>query len=245
MLKFSLKDEEILKPIYNFAKSRKVKLYLVGGALRDLILARTKENPDFDFCLKSGALKFAAKLAKELKCAFVVLDQEHAACRLVKKINHKIHTFDFSDFRAATLEKDLRHRDFTINSMALGLEDVFRQQDLGALIIDPYSGRVDLKAKIIKVTAPGSFKEDPLRILRAFSFSCMLGFSLDKETLRLSKKEKNKISAVSSERIREELFKILDSPLALLDHLLRHLVIFLLFLPDHLRHICPELLLEK
>lgn len=214
MLKFSLKDEDILKPVYNFAKARKVKLYLVGGALRDLILGRTKENPDFDFCLKSGALKFAAKLAKELKCAFVVLDEEHAACRLVKKINHKIHTFDFSDFRAATLEKDLRHRDFTINSMALGLEDVFRQQDLGALIIDPYSGRVDLKAKIIKVTAPGSFKEDPLRILRAFSFSCLLGFSLDKETLRLAKKEKNKISAVSSERIREELFKILDSPLA-------------------------------
>jgi tRNA nucleotidyltransferase/poly(A) polymerase len=98
--------------------------------------------------------------------------------------------------------------------MALGLGEVFSQQDLDTLIIDPYSGRADLKAKIIKVTGPGSFKEDPLRILRAFSFSCTLGFSLDKETLRLAKKEKNKISAVSSERIREELFKILDSPAA-------------------------------
>ena len=210
MLKFSLKDENILNPIYNFAKTKKVKLYLVGGALRDLILNKTKENPDFDFCLKSGALKFGAKLARELRCAFVVLDVEHAACRLVKKINQKIHTFDFSDFRAATLEKDLLHRDFTINSMALGLGDVFGEQDLDTLIIDPYSGRADLKAKIIKVTGRGSFKEDPLRILRAFSFSCMLGFSLDKETLRLAKKEKNKINDVSSERIREELFKILD-----------------------------------
>jgi len=214
MLKFSLKDKNTLNPIYKFAQARRVKLYLVGGFLRDLILDRTKDNPDFDFCLKSGALKFAAKLARELRCAFVVLDQEHAACRLVKKINQKIYTFDFSDFRAATLEKDLRHRDFTINSMAVALEDVFKRQDLDTLIIDPYSGRVDLKAKIIKVTGLGSFKEDPLRILRAFSFSCTLGFGLDQETLRLAKKEKNKISAVSSERIREELFKILDSSTA-------------------------------
>ncbi len=214
MLKFSLKDKNILNPIYNFAKARKVKLYLVGGALRDLILDRAKDNPDFDFCLKSGALKFAAKLANELRCACVVLDEEHAACRLVKKINRKIYTFDFSDFRAATLEKDLLHRDFTINSMALGLGEVFGKQDLNTLIIDPYSGRADLKAKIIRVTGPASFKEDPLRILRAFSFSCTLGFSLDKETLRLVRKEKNKISLVSGERIREELFKILDSSTA-------------------------------
>ena len=214
MLQFSEQNKDVLRPIYNFAKIKKVKLYLVGGALRDLILDRNKENPDFDFCLKSGALKFAAKLAGELRCACVVLDEEHAACRLVKKINGSMHTFDFSDFRAATLEQDLRHRDFTINSMALDLKDVFGQQDLAALIIDPYSGRADLKAKIIKATGPGSFKEDPLRILRAFSFSCTLGFSLDKETLRLAKKEKNKISAVSSERIREELFKILDSSMA-------------------------------
>ncbi|MFH1281906.1 MAG: HD domain-containing protein [Candidatus Omnitrophota bacterium] len=214
MLKFSLKDKNILHPVYNFAKAKKVKLYLVGGALRDLILERTKDNPDFDFCLKSGALKFAALLAKELRCAFVVLDEEHAACRLVKRIGQKIYTFDFSDFRAATLEKDLLHRDFTINSLALALVDVFGHQDLDKLIIDPYSGRADLKAKIIKITGPGSFKEDPLRILRAFSFGCTLGFSLDQETLRLAKKEKHRVSAVSSERIREELFKILDSSLA-------------------------------
>jgi len=211
MLKFNLKEKNVLKPIYNFAKSRKVKLYLVGGALRDLFLERVKDNPDFDFCLKSGALKFGALLAARLKCAFVLLDQEHASCRLVKRIDHKLYTFDLSDFRANTLEKDLLHRDFTINSMALSLEDVFKPQPLDSLIIDPYSGREDLKRGMIKVAGPGSFKEDPLRILRAFSFSCMFGFSLDKETLRLAKKEKSKILNVSSERIREELFKILDS----------------------------------
>lgn len=211
MLKFSAKDEDVLRPVYNFAKLKKVKLYLVGGALRDLILKRKKENPDFDFCLKKGSLNFGRRLAKELRAAFVVLDEEHAACRLVKRIEGKLYTFDFTDFRAAILEKDLLHRDFTINSMALELGNVFSGKDLNALIIDPYSGRAGLERKIIKVTGKNSFKEDPLRILRAFSFSCMFGFSLDKETLRLAKKEKNRITAVSSERIREELFKIFES----------------------------------
>ena len=214
MLKFSKKDESVLRPIYNFAKSKKVKLYLVGGALRDLILKREKENPDFDFCLKKGALDFGRRLGRQLKAAFVVLDEEHAACRLVKRIEGKLYTFDFTDFRAVTLEKDLLHRDFTINSLALELKNVFSNQDLNALIIDPYLGKNDLARKIIKVTGINSFKEDPLRILRAFSFSCRLAFTLDKETLRLAKKEKKLIISVSSERIREELFKIFESRIA-------------------------------
>ncbi|MDD5120272.1 MAG: HD domain-containing protein [Candidatus Omnitrophica bacterium] len=211
MLKFSEKEEDILRIVYNFAKAKRIKLYLVGGALRDLVLRRKKENPDFDFCLQRGALSFGRLLAESLRAAFVLLDEEHAACRLVKKIDGKIYTFDLSDFRAKTLEKDLLHRDFTINSMALNLGDVFSKQDLDALVIDPYSGRKDLKAKTIKITGPGSFSEDPLRILRAFSFSCIFKFSMDKETLRLAKKERNKISSVSPERIREELFKIFES----------------------------------
>ena len=214
MFKFSQSDKKILRPVYDFANSRKVKLFLVGGAIRDLFLGRVKENPDFDFCLKSGSLQFGARLARQLKCAFVILDRENASCRLVKKIRHRIYTFDFSDFRASTLEKDLLHRDFTINSMALDLGEVFGRGDIGETVIDPYGGRRDLKDKRIKICAPGSFKEDPLRILRAFSFGCLLGFDLDRETLRLASKEKDRIRRVSSERVREELFKILDSALA-------------------------------
>ncbi|MDD5561042.1 MAG: HD domain-containing protein [Candidatus Omnitrophica bacterium] len=223
-LGFNEKDKSILRPVYDFAKTRKVKLYLVGGALRDLILRRRKSNPDFDFCLCRGAINFGRKLAAKLRAGFVVLDEEHAACRLVKKIGDKVYTFDFTDFRARTLEKDLLHRDFTINSMAVEFKDVFSGEDLSTLIIDPYSGRQDIKRKIIRACGSNSFKEDPLRILRAFSFSCMLDFALDKETLRLAKKDKHLISDVSSERIREELFKIFDSltagaSLAVLDKL--------------------------
>ena len=210
-LKFSAKEKEILKPVNDFAGSRKVKLYLVGGALRDLLLKRKKDNPDFDFCLKAGALSFGRKLAAHLKAAFVLLDEEHGACRLVKKADGKLYTFDFTDFRGPTLENDLLHRDFSINSLALDLKDVFSDKDLSKAIIDPYSGREDLDRKIIRVTHKNSFKEDPLRIMRAFSFSCMLGFSVDKETLRLAKKDKSMVSEVSGERLRDELFKIFES----------------------------------
>ncbi len=144
MLKFSANVKEILRPIYNFSGLRKVKLYLVGGALRDLILNRKKDNPDFDFCLKRSALSFGRKLAVHLKAAFVLLDEEHGACRLVKRIEGKIYTFDFTDFRGPNLEKDLLRRDFTINSLALWLGDVFADKDLSTLIIDPYSGQEDL-----------------------------------------------------------------------------------------------------
>jgi len=210
-LKFSAKDKEILKPVCDLAGQRKVKLYLVGGALRDLLLKRKKENPDFDFCLKRGALSFGRRLAGHLRAAFVLLDEEHGACRVVKKADGDIYTFDFTDFRGPTLEKDLLHRDFTINSLALELKHIFSDEDLSKVIIDPYSGREDLKRKMIRATHKNSFPEDPLRIMRAFSFSCLLGFSVEKETLRLAKKDKSMISSVSGERLRDELFKIFES----------------------------------
>ena len=211
MLEFSSEYQDILRPVFYFSRSKKIKLYIVGGALRDLFLKRKKQNPDLDFCLKKGALNFGKLFAQKLKAAYIILDSEHASCRVAKKIGERIFTFDFTDFRAPTIEKDLLHRDFTINSMALELADVFSKKDLSPLIIDPYSGRKDIESMVIRITAKSSFTEDPLRILRAFSFSCMLGFTLDKETLNLAKKEKDKIASVSSERIRDELFKVFDS----------------------------------
>src|SRR3989338_2221099 len=149
-IKFSPEYKNILKETYNFSKARKVKLYLVGGALRDLLLGREKENPDFDFAIKKGALSFGRKLAEKLKSGFVVLDKEHGACRVVKKSVDKIYTLDFTDFRGATLEKDLLHRDFTINAIALELAKVFTEDTLDNSLIDPYCGQADLKKRIIR-----------------------------------------------------------------------------------------------
>ncbi len=214
MSKFSSQEQAILDPIYKFSRANRLKLYLVGGALRDLLLRRLRPNPDFDFCLKSGALRFGRKLSRKLKCAFVLLDEEHAACRLVKKIQGRIYTFDFSDFRDTTLEKDLRRRDFTINALALPLEEALSNKDLEASLIDPCGGQADLKKGLVRMAGLNSFREDPLRILRAFSFGCALNFKLTRETLAKARQESKRISTVSDERIRDELFKILDTPSA-------------------------------
>jgi len=211
-MRFPPQAERILQAILSLAKKKKVKLYIVGGYLRDALLVRQKDNPDIDFCLKNNAINFGRVLAKKIKAGFVVLDKEHGACRLVKKIDDKIYTFDFTDFRGKALEKDLLHRDFTINAIAIDLEKVFSSEDLNNSLIDPYGAREDLKAKIIRVVNKKSFAEDPLRILRAFSFAAIFDFKIDEETLKLARKEREKLSAVSAERTRDELFKIFDRP---------------------------------
>jgi len=146
-----------------------------------------------------------------MRAGFVVLDKEHGASRIVRKINDKIYTLDFTDFRGADLKEDLLHRDFTINSIALGVENVFTKEDLGAYLIDPHGASKDIKAKIVRMTAKRAFTEDPLRILRAFSFSTQLGFQIDKATLSAAKIHSKKLSKVSWERIRDELFKVFHS----------------------------------
>ncbi len=207
-LKFSLRERRILRSIYNFAGPRRVKLYLVGGVLRDLILGKSKENPDFDFAIRMRAISFGRDLAKKLKCGFVILDKEHGSCRVVKKEGDKSYTFDFTDFRGKSLGDDLKHRDFTINAIALNLEEALIGRDLDLSLIDPYGGRVDINNQLIRVVNKKSFSEDPLRILRAFSFSAILNFNIDKDALRLLKFDKDKLSSVSGERIRDELFKV-------------------------------------
>jgi poly(A) polymerase len=197
---------QLLKKTRAFAKNKKVKIYLVGGILRDLILKREKQNPDLDFCVRKGAIAFGRALSKSIKSGFVILDKERGYCRLVKKIGKRIYTLDFTDFRGRNLEEDLLHRDFTINAMALDLDK--------DLMIDPYSGSKDLESRTIRLVQEKNFREDPLRILRALSLSAIFGLKIDKQTLKLMQRDKKRLETVSSERIRDELFKILDTPRA-------------------------------
>lgn len=205
-------EQELLKLIFNFAKTRKIKLYIVGGFLRDMLLKRKKDSPDIDFCLKNGAINLGKELAQKIKAGFIILDKENGAARLVKRLKAKTYTLDFTDFRGRTLDEDLGHRDFTINTLSLELEKVFNQDDFGKILIDPYSGMGDLRSRVIRMVNKNAFDEDPLRILRAFSLSSIFGFKIEPQTLRLMKLKKNKLSEVSFERIRDELFKILYEP---------------------------------
>lgn len=197
--------KDLLGKIYCSSRRSKITLYLVGGYLRDMIQGRKKLNPDIDFSLIKGALNFGRKLSRQLQAGFVVLDKERGCCRLVKKIKGKVITLDFTDFRGPTLEKDLLHRDFTINAFAVELGKI---NNLPLPIIDPYAGREDLQLKTIRYVNKKGFDDDPLRILRAFSLAAIFKFKIDKATLRLIKEKRRKLSLVSYERIRDELFKI-------------------------------------
>ncbi len=213
-MNLSPRVNKLLKAILKFSKDRKVKLYIVGGYLRDILLNRDRDNLDIDFCLKKGAINFGRKLAKQIKTGFVVLDRVRGACRLIKKIEDKTYTLDFTDFRGKTLEEDLLQRDFTINSLTIEFEKLLNLSEPLIELIDPYGGKKDLESKIVRVVNKKAFDEDPLRVMRAFSFACLFDFKIDKKTLKLIQAKHKELARVSGERLRDELFKILDSSCA-------------------------------
>ena len=212
MIKLKNEEKTLLDAVLRFSKAKKVKLYIVGGYLRDLFLGREKANPDIDFCLENKAITFGQMLAREIHAAFVILDKEHGACRLIKRINNTTFTLDLTDFRGKTFEKDLFLRDFSINTLAIDLEEFLKAGVSVNSFIDFYGAKKDLKSCLIRVINQKAFDDDPLRILRAFSLSSILSFEIEKPTLKLIKLKKDKLSSVSFERIRDELFKILERP---------------------------------
>jgi len=203
--------KKILKEILKLSEKKNIRLYIVGGYLRDMLLGRERENPDIDFSLKEGSINFGRFLSRRLKVGFVVLDKKHGCCRLVKKLGKKVYTLDFTDFRGKTLEKDLFNRDFTLNAIAIDLQDFISSKQWNVSLIDPYRGCEDLRKKLLRMVNTKSFDQDPLRIMRTFSLSATFGFKIAPGILRLIKTKKSKLKDVSFERIRDELFKIFSS----------------------------------
>ena len=156
-----------LKKLSDLAKRRRQRVWLAGGTLRDLFLNRP--SPDIDLAVSGDAMGLGRKLAGELGARFVPLKEAHATCRLVQGELQ----WDIAGLRAPTLEGDLTARDFTINAMAMELDDLLGGREI---IIDPRGGMADLKAGLLRTAGPGVLASDPLRVLRAFRFMATLGF---------------------------------------------------------------------
>ncbi len=201
---FTDTSKEILKVVARQGEKEGKRLYLVGGYLRDRMLGR--ESPDIDLCMERGSLKFGRSLSRRLKCGYVVLDRERGYCRLVKKVGDKSVILDFTDFRGRALKDDLARRDFTINAMAMPLGSSWPGD-----LIDPFGARRDISRRIIRAVHKDTFDDDPLRMLRAFSFSCVLGFKIDPATLKIIGSKVRKLKDVSQERVRDELFRALGT----------------------------------
>jgi len=198
-----------IQELRKIAGKKKIKIFLVGGFLRDCLLGR--ESFDLDFAVEADAITLARTFSKRIKGAFVMLDEGHACARVVKKIKGQIHTYDFAQFRAKTLKGDLSHRDFTINALALDMLAMPDDQEIDHHLIDQKASRKDIKAKRIRMVSSKAVQEDPLRLLRAFSLRAQLGFRIESETLRQIKKDVRLIRKSAEERILEEMFKILRS----------------------------------
>lgn len=205
-------DYPQIKIIQDIAKKKKVSIFLVGGFLRDYLLGRSKM--DFDFAVEKNALKIARLFADKIKGAYVLLDRKRGCARVVKKDKGKPITFDFADFRAGTFRQDLSRRDFTINTFSVDLGALDAAAEIEDVLADYKKGLGDIRSKRIKRVSAKAFQDDPLRMMRAFSLSAALGFKIERETLAQIKMEKDLIKGASYERIRDELFKVLESPRA-------------------------------
>ena len=176
-------------------------IYLVGGAVRDLLLNR--HSPDFDFAVPSNGISLGRRVAKTLDADFMVLDSERDTARVIVTADDGKHTFlDFAGYRGDSLEADLRARDFTVNAIAFDLH--------GQTLIDPLNGASDVRAKLLRACSSTSLKDDPVRLLRAVRQAAALGFKIQPETRKAMKESASLLPRVSAERQRDELFKILD-----------------------------------
>lgn len=193
-------------------ETKKNEAYLVGGCVRDWYLE--KKCLDIDITFSDYPLDIARKVAQKFD-----LKSEEFKKFLTIRLLSKERRIDFATFRkekyltpaslpevekADSIEEDLKRRDFTINAIALSInEDIYE-------IIDPFNGIKDINKGVIRVLHENSFRDDPTRIFRAVRFSNRFGWEIDKETLKLIEKHKNYVSKLSKERIRNEIAKILS-----------------------------------
>jgi poly(A) polymerase len=178
--------------------------YLVGGAVRDILLNRAIH--DLDFALPKGSIPLARKVADRLGGDFYLLDRERQAARVI--IQDEVRgrmMVDFTLFQGLDIMEDLKARDFTITSMAQRLSG---DQE----IIDPCGGGRDIRDRVIRSTTPRALLHDPLRCLRAVRLAAQLDFRILPETKSQIREAYPGLAEVSGERIRDEIFRILDGP---------------------------------
>lgn len=177
-------------------------LYLVGGAVRDYLLG--KDCRDYDIVCQGQTRTIARQYADHVKGAFFTLDDTRKTYRvLIDQTSEYKTILDFATMQGESINDDLAQRDFTINAMAVDLNDA-RQ------IIDPNRGGRDLQEKWLRPVSDKSLINDPLRVVRALRYALKLDLKIEPPTTALISEAVPLLGGVSIERKRDELFKILD-----------------------------------
>lgn len=184
-----------------------MKIYQVGGCVRDKLLRITPQ--DFDFVVVGATPLEMTNLGfKQKSPNFPVFlhpqtKQEYTLARKDIKTGPKHTDFKLIYTPDITLQQDLIRRDFTCNAIAFDEE-----QDL---YIDPFNGIADIKSQTLKCVAPQTFNEDPLRVIRMCRFSAQLDFTIDEQTMQIAQTNED-ICHLSRERIWQEIHKALHYP---------------------------------
>ena len=202
-LKFSPEFQGLFELIRGEVKEG-CQLYLVGGAVRDAFLDR--DIHDLDFAMDGDPASLARQLGRRLGVSFFMLDDERRTARvLFHTAGGQLAPLDFVQFTGGGLEEDLLHRDYTINAMAVSLED-FTQ------VIDPLGGQADLAISLLRPCSDQALLDDPVRVLRGIRIALQFDLQMSKDLPALMRAAASKLPLTSYERQRDEFFKILEGP---------------------------------
>ena len=208
-------EKELLGLLKRAADELHVKAWIVGGYVRDRLLGRP--HLDLDLVVEDGdALALARRFAELAHAGPPVTFERFGTAqvtlpgRLVEFVAARAESYAPDsrkpDVRRASLDEDLRRRDFTVNTMLM---------DLDGNVHDPLEGRRDLEAKLLRTPADPrqTFSDDPLRMLRAIRFAAELGFELAPDLVPAMRELKGRLAppVISIERIRDELSRMLES----------------------------------
>ena len=234
--------DEVIGIIRDLQK-HKHEVYIVGGAVRDILLG--KEVHDWDFTTDAKPKEIQTIFPKSFysnKFGTVSIPSNNEGTH-----PHEITTYrteqGYKDYRrptkvlwGTTLEEDLKRRDFTINAMAIAVSSKANEAPMQFQLRDIHGGQKDLKSKKIRAVGDPNerFSEDALRLLRAIRIAAELKFKIEEKTMDAIKTNASLINKIAAERIRDEFIKIISSPHP--DY-----GIYLLREADLLKEILPEL----
>src|SRR5216684_5488426 len=206
--------------VQDIARAAGMNLYLTGGAIRDIISGFTIR--DLDFTVQGNPLKLQKDLEKAGARISAVEEETRTILLLLPgNVRAEISMARTEIYEkagkppivaAATIHEDLRRRDFTVNAMALSLNEGSR-----GLLLDPFNGVADIEAKLIRILHNYSFMEDPSRLIRAARFAARFHWPIEERTLARiqSAKENNYIEYITDRAIGQEIEQLAyeDDPL--------------------------------
>ncbi|WP_353894187.1 HD domain-containing protein [Proteinivorax hydrogeniformans] len=199
----SMSINEILKVIQSYKEDGR-EIYVVGGFVRDNLLGKSTKDIDI-VCRNSKSL--AEKIAQRLGGSFIPLDRKNGIYRVALKDNKfMLDVGCFTD----DIKSDLLKRDFTVNAMAVSLEDYLAYGITESTVIDVAGGMQDLHKRLIVPISEENIDADPLRMLRAIRIAMTKEFSLSSNVQIKIKKDNHLLINCSKERIADELWQILS-----------------------------------